>query len=375
MIELILRNERVAVLGNGGGVESCDDGAGALRGATLNLCITEGAVALINAGAAMAGWPNSAVAEEAARRLRDAGSALQGVVYFDMRKGTWLVRSQQRVWAQGSSPIRERDCFCFFDESHCRGADMRLRADALAVLTLGQAMSKDTLMQAAGRMCKLDQAQRLLFAVPPELVPMIRAASNAGANGATRPTVAGVPPLSPQDLLQWVLCNTAAATGEGLVEWGKQGSHFGTTHHPQSRVLDERLQLDVLYGAAVREASADVVVRAALANGQKRCKSLNGLPHDELVCCAIADAVQRLGSDVRAAMSGIDEEVERELECERQTEKERERQLPRREPASSRAWDFASVFHPRTAAPDFVPTSLDKAAGVVNLYAAMYKWV
>lgn len=379
MIELILRNQRVAILGSGERAASCADGA--LRGAALDLCVAEGAVALIDAGAAMAGWANPDVAEEAARRLRDSSSALQGVVYFDTREGTWLVRSLQgRVWAHGSSPMRERDCFVFFDESHCRGADMKLRADALAVLTLGQGMSKDTLMQAAGRMRKLDQAQELLFAVPPELVPMICAARNGvaapgpqkqqslrGAGCETRSANAGEHGLSPRDLLQWVLCNTAAATGEGLIEWGKQGSHFGTTHHPQARVLDERLQLDVLYGSAVREASAHEVVSSALQHGRERCRSLGELSHDEHVCRAIVQHVRRLGSDVRAAVSGIDEEVERELECERRAEKERERQLPRREPAVPEVWDFASVFDRRTASSNFVPTDLDPAAGVVNL--------
>jgi hypothetical protein len=69
MIELILRNERVAALGSGESAAGCTDGAGALRGAVLDLCAAEGAFALIDAGAAMAGWANSVVAEEAARRL------------------------------------------------------------------------------------------------------------------------------------------------------------------------------------------------------------------------------------------------------------------------------------------------------------------
>jgi len=166
MIELILRNERVAVL---------DARTVDLRSATLDLCMAEGAVALVDAGAAMAGWSNSEVADEAMQRLQAADSHLKGVVFFDQKENTWYVRSRLCAsWPHGSSP-HERDCFVYYDESHCRGADMKLRADALAVLTLGPDMSKDTLMQAAGRLRKLDQGQRLLFAVPPELEPKIRA--------------------------------------------------------------------------------------------------------------------------------------------------------------------------------------------------------
>jgi hypothetical protein len=116
----------------------------------------------------------------------------------------------------------------------------------------------------------------------------------------------------------------------------------------------------VLYGSAVREASAHEVVSSGLADGTKRCNILGELDYDSDVCTAVARHVGRLGSDVRATVSGIDEEVERELECERQAKKERERQLPRREPAVPGAWDFASVFHPRTASPNLSRPSSTK---------------
>ena len=37
-----------------------------------------------------------------------------------------------------------------FDEARCRGADLKLRPDAVGLLTLGPATCKDKLMQAAG---------------------------------------------------------------------------------------------------------------------------------------------------------------------------------------------------------------------------------
>ena len=74
MIELILRNERVVVL---------DLHQAELRSAALELCVAEDAVALIDAGAAMAGWSNSEVADEVMQRLQATNSALKGVVFFD----------------------------------------------------------------------------------------------------------------------------------------------------------------------------------------------------------------------------------------------------------------------------------------------------
>jgi hypothetical protein len=76
--------------------------------------------------------------------------------------------------ALGSSPIHERDAFVFFDESRCRGADMKLKPKAVAALTIGPGMCKDKLMQAAGRMRLLQCEQHLIIFVPHELELKIR---------------------------------------------------------------------------------------------------------------------------------------------------------------------------------------------------------
>lgn len=72
-------------------------------------------------------------------------------------------------YSLGSAPIQEKDAFTYFDESRCRGADMKLSSDARAVLTIGPLVCKDKLMQAAGRMRKLDRGQSIAFAVPADL--------------------------------------------------------------------------------------------------------------------------------------------------------------------------------------------------------------
>lgn len=80
----------------------------------------------------------------------------QGVVYFNCDARSWYVRNRRgRCCPQSSSAIHERDALVYFDESRCRGADMKLKPSAIAVLTVGPGMSKDKLVQAAGRMRKL----------------------------------------------------------------------------------------------------------------------------------------------------------------------------------------------------------------------------
>lgn len=79
------------------------------------------------------------------------------------------------LWELRSAPIRERDAFVIFDEAHCRGVDMKMR-DGRAVLTLGPDMCKDVMMQAAGRMRKLDRPEghRLLLVATPQVDNAIR---------------------------------------------------------------------------------------------------------------------------------------------------------------------------------------------------------
>jgi len=117
MCDLVLQNKEVSILPT-----TC-----ALSAAVLRLAVVErGADALIDAGATMAGLSNEEVATKVIELLPQS-SRLQGAIYFSSQLATWLVRSRHgRTWPQSSSPIHEKDCFVYFDESRCRGADMKL---------------------------------------------------------------------------------------------------------------------------------------------------------------------------------------------------------------------------------------------------------
>lgn len=72
----------------------------------------------------------------------------RGVCFFDEGRRAWMVLDlQRRLTPREVSPIREDQALCVFDEARCRGADLRLRPDALGLLTLGPATCKDKLMQ------------------------------------------------------------------------------------------------------------------------------------------------------------------------------------------------------------------------------------
>jgi hypothetical protein len=73
------------------------------------------------------------------------------------------------------SPIHERDSFVIFDEARSRGADMKLAPNAYAAITLGLKLTKDKLMQGAGRMRQLGKGQRLGVFCPNDIMVGIRA--------------------------------------------------------------------------------------------------------------------------------------------------------------------------------------------------------
>ena len=343
MVELILRNKDVACL------ESKKDVA--LSSAVMQLVIDRAARALIDAGATMAGLSNTQVAEALCDKLSDN---LQGVVYFEPEEASWYVLSRQgRRWPQSSSPLHERDCLVYFDESRCRGADMKLNTDALAVLTIGPGMCKDKLMQAAGRMRKLDRGQLLLFAVPPELVPKIF------GEGSEDP--------SSLLLLKWVMKNTVMATAAGIPEYSKQASHFCMTHDPKARLLDENLQLAGLYGSSVGEDHVDAVVKRTIERDERRCDKL-GIAYSDTaktLSNEITLKAVKYGADLRIVSTGVDEECERELENERELERERELQVPEQKPFNPPMWNFALLLAAAS------PMPLHSDAGVMPLEVAL----
>jgi hypothetical protein len=367
--ELLLRatdGQMLSLVGNRQAPVKVFDSSQPLSAALLEFAVVEsGADALIDAGASMAGLSNGEVARQALKLLSPRH---EGVVYFETAANSWRVLSRRGSTEplHGGSPIHESDAFVYFDESRCRGADMKLKADATAVLTLGSGMTKDKLMQAAGRMRKLFWgSQKLIFGVPSELSAKIRAA--CGVRNDRQP-------LLPLYLAHWVLKNTVQATIEGLAEWGAQGSYFDTTcSDPRARLVDERLGLGELYAAAITEQTVCSQVLKRQEHDRQRLETL-GI-HSPLPTGAaamglrIAEHAARFGSDVVKFSANIDEECEREVENERELEREVQRQIPRMAAAEPAGWDFSAALRAST------PALLPAAAGVMSLTFAVKQYL
>ena len=358
MLRLMLGNETTFVL---------DQGPELAR-AVIDLAVKQDTVALIDAGAAMAGYKNSSVANMIMEVL-DKGSRLQGVIYFEVKQQAWFILDRRgHQCPLAASPIHERDAFVFFDESRCRGADMKLNADARATVTVGPDMCKDKIMQALGRMRGLDRGQGVIFAVPYELAPRIRTA--AGLNAAAT--------IKSKHLLSWAMHNTVNATAAGKPEWGSQGAHFCTTAmHPDLRLLDEKLELTDLYAGAMEQTHVYAqVVKTSVAFMQRvGAASPDCLPSKllapplQMLMNDITQRVKELGSDIVIRCTGLDEECERELETERELEREVERQLDRMAPRSETPVRNIRLLLESKNIPELL------FSGVLPLKDAVSKWL
>ncbi|KAJ8606838.1 hypothetical protein CTAYLR_009177 [Chrysophaeum taylorii] len=339
MVSLIFHNDSLSTVGQ------------PVAESVLEHAVAHQTVALIDAGALMAGFTNRQVALKILELLElqqnqvgssssSSSSSLEGVVFFE--ENSWLVRSGDREWPLATSPIPESRAFVYFDESRCRGADMKLAPDAVATLTVGPGMRKDKLMQAAGRMRQLDRGQSIRFVTTQEVAAKF---TKIGGGGATA------------RLLGWVMENTTESLKEGLLEWATQGSHFCCTQdHPNVRLLPDPHSLEELYPHAKHRTT----MHAEMVRSQTRFRNLCPEPlseKNELVMREIAECGERFGRDVETSSCnvGCDEECERELEIEREKEEEVERQLPSRIPTAEEHWEYELVL--RAASPVDLPTT------------------
>eukprot|EP00899_Mesostigma_viride_P005774 jgi/Mesvir1/15198/Mv06434-RA.1 len=301
----------------------------------------------------------------------------RGVVYFDTARREWMVRDRSGSCVPLSrSPIAPADAFVIFDESRCRGTDLKLRPDALALLTLSARMTKDKLMQAAGRMRQLDKGQRLLLVGNEELSNKV-----VTANGLVGPQASSweggslVSDLEnqagrvirPSHVMRVVMANTVAATEEGLMHATLQGVHFGSTYGaPHRALVDDDLSLWTMYQSALAEEWAAQMVDRMVSQGQARCDASDGLDGDMATMLAgIRARGRKYGGDflVVVSLASLGGECERELEIQAEKEQEQEVQLPTYKPREEPKWDYAAILG--------VQSSKDLPTNVLSLKDAM----
>lgn len=291
----------------------------------------------------------------------------KGVCYYDPSSKQWTVRDTVgRSTPLHQSPIAEAECFVVYDDARCRGADLKLKQQAVGVLTLAPGMCKDKMMQAAGRLRQLGRGQTLVVTGLPDVTDKICAAAVAAGTGSTRATKPSM-----QHVLQWVMDNTVQDTLHGVVEHATQGMLFAVTKNaPNRAMLDEKLLLIELYGSSKAPEPVARVLQATASkarlqlqqarNGSNSSNAGNACtnssktvgqlrPREYSARLEIIQRVLQTGTahgegHLVVAGQGADEECERELEQEEEEEKEEEKEIPRVTAAEEVDWQYDTAF-------------------------------
>ncbi|KAF5833854.1 hypothetical protein DUNSADRAFT_9691 [Dunaliella salina] len=369
MLQIILSNPKYSTI-----APAQIPGSGAskpLWQCLLEKALSEKADALIDCGAILAGVSNRAAAEHILPLLD--GSRFQGVCFFEPRASppTWMVlEARGRCLPRSSAPVAERNTFAIFDDARCRGADLKLRQDAVGMVTLGPGMTKDKLMQAAGRMRLLGRGQKLQFVGTQEVSEKIQRVVSSIDN-STRPS-----PLTSHHVLQWVMANTCVSMTEGVMEWCKKGLHFVSTKAQagQPFLQEEQHDLEQLYSHAqterpVKEQVYQLAEQLLLKprqieqgkQPQEHTTQQQQQHHQQqqlqqqqqqqalLQVPGLLSKIRERGAFLGAghmvitSSIGTDEECERELQKEEEEEEENERQLPRAKPIAETDWDYSAA--------------------------------
>lgn len=233
------------------------------------------------------------------------------------------------------------------EKTHCRGADMKLHRDALAVVTLGVGVQKDQLIQAVGRMRELGPGrQTVRFAVPSEVcAQMEQSGTPVDANG----------------ILNWCIHNSISQVASGLSQWASQGMHFHKLSplielQPNLACEDVSLGLEVMY----KDSLESVPIVESVQAEREHFMSSAGLELSESTLRSVDAVLYRVDS-LGAGFStqtttGIGEECERELENERELLEEIEMEIPSELPCSERDWAYSALLEAEDIS-DIVVTS------------------
>jgi hypothetical protein len=281
-------------------------------------------------------------------------------MYFETatsNDGQWMVidRRTHRTLPRHASPIRERDTFVIFDDARSRGADMKLRPNAVAGLTLGSRLTKDKLMQGAGRMRQLGKGQTLQLLCPREV--------RINVCGDSREE------LTVHNILQWVMSNTYAATRDGLHEWARQGLfHSTTTDNPDLATLDDDWSLEHLYKNSHKPSS---LAHSIEAKGQFfRNRILDSVPSLSESLVSKFDAIEQkiglYGQGLKVVMTDQDEQCEREVQEQEQAEEEVQQELAKQIPIDEPRWEYEKILNARSAAEVADFTSIETLAAAVE---------
>ncbi|KAE9037067.1 hypothetical protein PR001_g7199 [Phytophthora rubi] len=322
----------------------------------LLYAVDKGSQALIDTGALLAGVANHDAAQFL---LQQPDFKFAGVTYYDTREAfnCWVIVEKHRrlVMPLKSASMQEKETFVIFDEARSRGSDMKLPHEASALLTLGPKLTKDKLMQGAGRMRQLGCNQTLWIASFDEVAQSVLQSSKKGETSE----------LTAIDVLNWVIDNTKAESVRGLLEWANNGIHFRKTQlDGDAELVDEEWSLEALYETELKSGK---ISHAIEAKAQLNWLGLGGV-NDELIA-RICERGLKYGLDDEVCVSLHTDECERELQVEEEVQQQQELELAQCCPAPEKTWNYAAILQAKSV------NDLEGVVAINDMENFIRKWI
>ena len=127
---------------------------------------------VIDAGALLVGKELREIVEWVANH-EQFPHQFRGISFCD--ENVWKVYDlNSREFIEKGTSIPDHETFVIFDECRTRGADMKMNADVVAALSLSPVLTKDSLMQAVGRLRKIGRDQKVVILLTNEVKVKIK---------------------------------------------------------------------------------------------------------------------------------------------------------------------------------------------------------
>lgn len=309
----------------------------------IDCSLSSGNSALVDTGALITGVTNEKVAEYIIKQSKED---FRGAVYFNAEQDVWFICDRKlNHMALSSSSIPEKDAFVYFDEKRSRGADMKLKTDAVAMLTLGPGLQKDKLMQGAGRLRQLGRGQKLFVVCFNEVKNSIEMFA----------------PFSMTSILKWTVDNSVQAISKGLVQWSKNGQHHDKViADHKNAIVPELTSVESLYAPALINESCIDFLEKSFSHMQVSSSAINQ---------KIKERVKEYGSDIFTSAVAISEECERELSKEVEIFEEKEIVYAKVNCSWESSWDWDSIIDAVCV------TEIDKNAGIIHIQDQITKYL
>ncbi|EGG19527.1 hypothetical protein DFA_00105 [Cavenderia fasciculata] len=301
---------------------------------------------LIDAGALMIGKSN----EDVVKRWLELESAtrIDGALFFENDKLTTIDREGKKfIFSQ--SPLSDRldRVLVYLDDYHTRGVDIKLPINSNAIVTVGNKITKEKLLQACMRMRKLGQGQTISILISKNLGIELK-----NDRGELEPLSR---PPDILDILKWTIQNTIEFITNSFIQWTFQGMMNARSKSAISLLemdnvenknkstifsklvsFPETLSLYDLYSGLYKRENGDVVVSSMVSKLEKKFKKDVGSdtilgtlgPSHSIQANLMSKYAKNKLQDQFVYSNMVEEEQEREFEVEAEVEMERE--LPKK---------------------------------------------